>query len=38
MLRYARNIPKIMASDRERKAREVDLGIREAKSEKPKGR
>jgi len=27
-----------MASDRERKAREVDLGIREAKPEKPKSR
>ncbi|HEY5432550.1 MAG TPA: CehA/McbA family metallohydrolase [Coriobacteriia bacterium] len=38
MLRYARNIPKIMASDRERKAREVDLGIRDAKPEKTKGR
>ena len=38
MLRYARNIPKIMASDRERKAREVDLGIRDAKPEKTKDR
>lgn len=37
-LRYARHVTKIMASDRQRKAREVLLGIREAKPEKRKGR
>jgi predicted metal-dependent phosphoesterase TrpH len=31
-LRYVRHVPGIMRSDRERKAREVDLGIREPKS------
>jgi predicted metal-dependent phosphoesterase TrpH len=33
-LRYARNVPRIMASDRVRKAREVEAGIREPKPEK----
>jgi hypothetical protein len=33
-LRYARNVPRIMASDRARKAREVDAGIREPKPPK----
>lgn len=33
-MRYARNVFRIMASDRERKAREVEAGIREAKPEK----
>jgi len=33
-LRYARNVPRIMARDRDRKAREVEAGIREPKSEK----
>jgi predicted metal-dependent phosphoesterase TrpH len=33
-LRYARNVGHIMASDRARKAREVEAGIREAKPEK----
>lgn len=33
-LRYARNVPHIMRRDRERKAREVELGIREPKQEK----
>jgi predicted metal-dependent phosphoesterase TrpH len=33
-LRYARNVPHIMASDRARKAREIEAGIREAKPEK----
>jgi len=37
-LRYMRQVPHIMARDRERKAREVDLGIREPKSEDRKGR
>jgi predicted metal-dependent phosphoesterase TrpH len=36
--RYARQVPHIMARDRERKAREVDLGIREGKPEDRKGR
>ncbi len=34
---YARHVPSIMRSDRERKAREVDLGIREPKSPERKG-
>lgn len=38
-LRYARQVPHIMARDRERKAREVDLGIREPKkSDERRGR
>jgi predicted metal-dependent phosphoesterase TrpH len=36
--RYARHVPRIMRSDRERKAREVDLGIREPKSAARKSR
>lgn len=35
--RYARQVPRIMASDRERKAREIDLGIREGKPEGRRG-
>ncbi len=33
-MRYARNVPHIMARDRERKAREVEAGIREPKPER----
>lgn len=33
-LRYMRNVPRIIASDRERKAREIEAGIRDAKPEK----
>lgn len=33
ILRYMRNVPRIMARDRDRKAREVEAGIREPKSE-----
>lgn len=35
---YARHVPSILRSDRQRKAREVDLGIREPKSEGRKRR
>lgn len=37
-LRYMWQVPHIMARDRERKAREVDLGIRDAKREDRRGR
>ncbi len=33
-MRYARNVPHIIARDRERKAREVEAGIREPKAER----
>lgn len=37
-LRYARNVPRIMARDRDRKAREVESGIREPKAPEKRDR